>query len=326
MRGANYTWQLSSGVGDWSNTGDWGGAAPGPNDYAYISTGGTVAITQLGESCGSLAFNAGTITMTGGGLSTTNWEDIGLNFGYGNVIFTQSGGTNSVYDFVLGAFSGSVGTYNLTGGLLLCQNNDNVGDDGSGTFTQSGGTRSSSVGFEVGYYSPGTYTLSGNGLVTTPEEEIGIFSSGSFSQSGGNNLLSTALVVGNAPGGTGAYNLSGGSLSAPLEIVGDYGVGTFTQSGGTNSVTNLYISYRASGSGYYLLNSGGLLQSVGGGTLQIVDGGFQINGGTLNCGGLAAISSGTGALVDISSGTIVNTGATSLAIGAGFPFDRSSRI
>ena len=76
----------------------------------------------------------------------------------------------------------------------------------------------------------------------------------------------------------------------------------FQQTGGTN--TAAYVNL---GGGCYVL-SGGLLE---------LSAGLQLAGGTLNCGGGAAtIQAGSGTIVDLSSGSVVNTASTSLSLGA----------
>ena len=49
------------------------------------------------------------------------------------------------------------------------------------------------------------------------------------------------LYLGNAPGASGTYSLSGGSLSAAKEILGYSGSGSFTQSGGTHAVGGILV-------------------------------------------------------------------------------------
>ena len=75
-------------------------------------------------------------------------------------------------------------------------------------------------------------------------ETVGESGAGYFSQSGGTCTIGTVLSIGNSPGGSGSYSLSGSGLlsGALFEWVGYGGAGTFTQSGGTNAVISLILS------------------------------------------------------------------------------------
>ena len=54
--------------------------------------------------------------------------------------------------------------------------------------------------------------------------------------------MTDTLVLGDSSGGSGTYNLSGGSLTVgDNETIGNNGSGAFTQSGGTNTVTGSLI-------------------------------------------------------------------------------------
>ena len=100
----------------------------------------------------------------------------------------------------LGCNPGSTGTYNFTGGYL--SGNVIVGESGTGTFLQSGGTqcilRVTLTPLQVGgnYFGTrcgsGTYVLSDTGMLScTGGEMVGVGGgSGTFTQSGGtNNIL-----------------------------------------------------------------------------------------------------------------------------------------
>ena len=284
-----------------------------------------------------------------------NWEYVGFS---GSGVFTQSGGTNnSIVVLALGYRIGSSGTYNLSGGQVLVDE-EWVGSQGSGTFTQSGGTNTllgyQGNGDPLQVNNGGTYSLTG-GFLSSPTEGIGWFSEGNFTQTGGINAVTNALDVGGyyyngsaTGGGPGTYSLSGrGHLSAPTEIVGYTGQGTFTQTGGTNTVSGtLYLSWLPGGSGTYNLDGGqlvvwGISQGTGnavfnfnGGTLQASDsfatnlpmamgtsgGGatFDTNGFAVTLGGSL---SGPGSLTKVDSGTLVlaaaNTYSGNTLIGGG---------
>ena len=186
--------------------------------------------------------------------------------------------------------SGS-GTYNLGGGALLFLSSslaEFIGERGSGSFTQSGGTHSAGGYLYLGDFSgaSGTYSLSGGSLFCGSELVIGNSGAGNFTQSGGTSSAASTLIVGElgtgvfAPlgrsqyrvrqlylgdlsGSSGTYNLSGSGLlsvsSSAYEYIGHSGSGIFTQSGGTNLAgDNLYLGYTPSGSGTYNLSGGSL--------------------------------------------------------------------
>jgi hypothetical protein len=97
---AQVYWSKSS--GDWSGASNWiGNLVPTSTATAYINNGGTAGITQLGETCGTLSLGSsagsGTVQMTGGSLYVAANEYVG-NTGTGS--FTQSGGTNSIFDYL----------------------------------------------------------------------------------------------------------------------------------------------------------------------------------------------------------------------------------
>ena len=157
------------------------------------------------------------------------------------------------------------------GGATLNQTTDNltslverVGDNATGTFVITAGTNSADL-ISVGRGSSGT---------------------GTFTQSGGVvNLTTTGtvgqLIVGDASGSTGAYNLQGGSLLALDVFVGlsgsNGGGRTFTQSGGTATITNS-------------LSLGGTT----GGTTPYTAGSYALSSGTLNSANVFVGLSGAG--------------------------------
>ena len=242
----------------------------------------------------------------------------------------------------------------MTGGSLAALT-QYVGYNGSGGFTQSGGTNAASgplyVGCNAG--SAGAYNQTG-GLLSAPSEYVGYYGTGTFTQSGGTNALAGGgLSVGIYGGGNGTYTLSGnGQLSAANEYLGNAasGTGGFVQSGGTNTVsTVLYLGYGSGSTGTYSLSGTGQLSAVteyigfnsaasasfqqSGGTnaasyLTIGSGGqYQLSGGTLDVsgglvdqgvfsGGLSPATLVANGIVNLTTGTWTNLADLSVDMGA----------
>jgi autotransporter-associated beta strand protein len=336
------TWTAPA-SGDWSAPSNWSLAVPGPGDNAFILNGGTADITTAldtlpGATCGNLILgdtgsaNSGTIQMTGGSLSATYNENVG-NWGTGT--FNQSGGVNSLvnfgYSLNLANSAGFSGNYILGGMGLLSAPNESVGNYGTGTFNQSGGSNNVNGTLYLGYYSgsSGSYGLSNSGALSVTNAYVGNSGTGTFNQSGGTNSISTSLILGNGPGSSGSYSLSAGSLSAENESVGSFGPGTFSQTGGTNSVTNSLNLGSPTSNGTYNLSGPALLSALGevvgnsgfgtfnqsGGTNTVTGTGtspFLLSGGTYN------LTAGVLVLPGIQGAGTFNLGGGTLLAGAAF--------
>ncbi len=147
-----------------------------------------------------------------------------------------------------------------------------IGNYGSGTFAQNGGTNSTqSLVLANSPGSSGSYSLGGSGRLLAPTEYVGYAATGMFTQSGGSKTMTGFLILGNNPSSSGTYTLtSSGSLrrsSAPWEYVGLSGSGSFIQSAGTNTATSaLYVGNASNASGTYTLYAGqlnGSTESIG---------------------------------------------------------------
>ena len=274
----------------------------------FTQSGGTNSIST-GLYVGYEPGSSGTYNLSGSGLLSAGWyEQVGL---YGAGTFTQSGGTNNISsELYLSYFPGSSGTYNLYGSGLLSTGGVSVGEYATGNFTQSGGTNTISTFLALGEYAGGngTYSLSGGQLSITGTfvdagERIGCSGSGNFTQSGGTNSTGS-LALAYSSGSSGTYSLSGsGLLSATNEYIGYYSAARalFQQTGGMNSVT------------YLSIDSGGRYQ-LSGGTLQI-NGGLTDSGIFDGGNSSAVLSSGSSCILDFSTGSVQNTGATVVSMG-----------
>jgi len=263
-------------------------------------TGGTLATAgsvKVGNS------STGAYTQSAGSLSATS-EWIGLS---GSGTFTQSGGTNTVSSVLsVGDFSGSHGTYNLSGTGSLTVSVERIGSAGTGTFTQSGGTHTVNSDLVLGIYSGsnGSYTLS-SGSLSSVSERFGSSGTGAFTQSGGTHTVDNNLTLGEYGGSNGTYTQSGGTLTVNGNIVNGSGSSTFNLHGGTLNVAGSlgldYFNIGTSGPGCYTQSSG--THTVG--TLTINNGSYTLAGGSLT------VSTGldNGGVFQLAGGTLTGGGA-----------------
>ena len=255
---------------------------------SFTQTGGTHSVASLVIGGVNQNENGGTgsYALSGNGvLSVTGNESIGQGLSAVGS-FTQTGGTHSVANLVIGDIdedgNGGTGSYALSGsGFLSVPGSESIGQ-GLGTvgsFTQTGGVHSV-VNLLIGAVNQnenggnGFYALSGSGLLSVPGNESigqGLGAVGSFTQTGGTHSVAS-LIIGDVDefgnGGNGSYALSGsGLLSVPgNESIGQGGfpgntaLGSFTQTGGTHSVASLVIGgvneFGNGGNGSYALGGG----------------------------------------------------------------------
>jgi fibronectin-binding autotransporter adhesin len=229
--------------------------------------------------------------------------------------------------------SAASGTVQMTGGNLSASN-ENVGDTGTGTFTQFGGANSIGSTLYLGANAggSGTYNLSGNGMVSMGFAVVGNSGVGTFMQSGGATSIGTELFIGENAGSSGVYNLSGnGFVSAGYAIVGNSGVGTLTQSGGTDNISTTFsVGYGTGGSGTYNLSGNGYVSAEGENVGLSGTGTFTQSGGTnsdnisynlnlganagstgsYNLGGNGVVLAGTEVLGYSGTGTFTQSGGT----------------
>ena len=184
----------------------------------------------------------------------------------GTVTISQSGEMcNTLY---LGSGSTDVGSIQMILGGFT-DSNAYIGDFGTGSFTQAGGTHSVSNELIIGQNSAAnsSYILSNGSLAVSGGEYIGNSGTGSFTQYGGTQSISNSgLTLGQGTAGSGSYNMSNGSLAVSGgEYIGVSGTGSFTQYGGTQSISNsgLTLGQGTAGSGSYNMSNGSLAVSGG---------------------------------------------------------------
>jgi len=144
---------------------------------------------------------------------------------------------------------------------------------------------------------PGQIDVSAGSLSANTAFIVGSGAASIINHTGGSVTvgdLSTVgdLRVGVSAGGSGTYNISGGTLSALQLIVGlSSGVGTVNQSGGTVISPFPFIGHASSGVGVYNLSGGTLISSSG-----EMDVGRFANG-TLNQTGGSLTATGAGLII-----------------------------
>ena len=226
----------------------------------------------------------------------------------------------------MAASAGGSGSYSLSSTGSLSAANEYIGNYGSGTFTQSGGTNTVTGNLYVGNASgsSGTYNLSG-GSLSAYVEAIGVYGSGSFTQSGGTHTVDDGTGNGElwmgAQGGSGAYSLSGGSLAVNgAEYLGtDGGIGTFTQSGGTHTVSGFLFLGTYGGTGIYSLSGGSLAVS---GFEYLANGTFTQTGGS-HTAQLIILGAGSTGTYNLSGGSLQASGGESIGDGGLGIFNQS---
>ena len=235
-----------------NGTGEFIQAAP---LNSYNSTG----YLGVGEN----STGVGTYTMQGGWLFAGN-EIIGNN---GTGTFTHWGGLNDVTgNLTIGDFAGS-GSYAMNGMFSgnpeLRATNEFVGNSGTGSFEQFGGTNTVAGNLSIGHNTgSGSYVLDGWGTLNAAAIKAGESGTGTFTQHSG-SVTASSLVIGKNAGSSGTYNMNMGNLTAANITVGHDGDGVFNQTDGMNMYFDGGTLNVGSGSGSGTYNmSGGMLATT----------------------------------------------------------------
>src|SRR5204863_9404294 len=158
----------------------------------------------------------------------------------------------------------AAGTYNLAAGHLTSNAGESIGEHGSGTFLQTGGSNVTIGTAVVGNTAAATgfYSLSG-GSVTFGSITVGNFGSGTYFQDGGTSLINGMMSVAAGSASIGAYSMSAGSLNVYGESdIGLGGAATFSQTGGIHTVgrdfspSPFVLGANSTETGYYSLSAG----------------------------------------------------------------------
>lgn len=262
---------------DWNTAGNWTGGVPS-GAIADVNNGGTATISSAAPNItririGVGGVQSGTVNIGAALTATENaGTDIGLSgTGILNINsganFQMTGGTAARYRF--GVNAGAVGTGNHTGGSVSTTATIFIGVSGTGHYSLSGGSLSTTQNFTLASAADG---------------------SGDFTQSGGTVTVGSVGAGGSAfigQNGAGTFNLSGGTFTASsvAVAVGGTASGNLTQTGGTMDLLN-GVNTGASWTKTLSVNNNGSY-SISHGSL--LAGNFAVGNSTV-VGGAAAIS------------------------------------
>jgi len=255
----------------------------------FVLTAGRAAIDQMngtvtasvspGVILGYGAGSSGTYTL-GSGTLNSNVGSVYVGFN-GTGTFNQNAGTVTITNNFLDVGRFTTGNYNLSGGSLTVRE-EYIADDGTGHFTQTGGTNTvtGATGLIIGYSttSNGSYAISG----------------GSLNVTGGDLLVCRS--------GTGTFNVSNGATVTSLSGT----LGLNADSAGTATVTGANSKWTTTGA-LTVGSSGGAVLSIQNQGTVYVGTGLSINsastvnlsGGTLRFNTISGI-----ARLNYTSGTI----------------------
>ena len=301
-------------------TGFFGMATDAGSSATFNLSDGTFASTgelQVGVSA------AGTLNQTGGTLNSSSYLVVGRNSGSVGVFSLSGGKVNGATTggfTVIGSFGGSNGTLNVSGSAELNSPLQmRIGEEGTGTLNQTGGT-----------VSVGGVTYVGWGKDNTSTQN------GTFTVSGGTFTSEGDLELGRAGGSTAQANVTvdGGTLNVGTNtkrwlIVSRYDTvnSTLTVSSGTlnlNANTDLRMKVGNNGGGTNIINlNGGSITSYsdnhatanGAGVVDLMNSGtadttntFNLNGGTLAIRAVITNNDTGTATFNFNGGTLKATG------------------
>lgn len=234
---------------------------------------GTAPLRAAGCTWGVPSGDWSVASNWGGAVPSTTSNGYVINGGTASITSSDAV-CNSLY---LGdPNSTNTGTIQMSGGSLSVSSHEYLGNKGTGTFLQSGGTNNlgSNGCLYLGFTSSGgSYNLSGSGVLNADVEYVGNVGTSTFNQSSGTNIVKAGFTL----GGAGTYNLTGGALLVP----GILGSGTFNLGGGTLVANNGF----STGQAITLTGSGGNGNINTGGYAVTLSGYLTGPGGLNNIGG-----------------------------------------
>ena len=328
----------------WMFVGNGGGSGT----FNVNSGGSYTTDNDVRFGAGSININGGTFTAArivgnGGASGQINVS------GAGSLTTTSAGtanGSPDLQNLAVSSFTGSISaarnanfrngaTSDMSAGSISTAGEIRIGNSGSHSFTQSGGSISAGAWMVVGIGAGGngTFNMTG-GSVAASTVNAGAFTTigagggtGVVNQSGGTWTDTNKTMVGENAGGTGTFNLNGGTLATGRVETGA-GTGNLNLNGGvlkalrneTNFISaNTTVNVQSGGAkidtnGYNVttganLIGSGSLEKQGSGTLTLSGNGNSVGNISVTAGTLYV----TGALA--SSGTITVSGSGSIGSG-----------
>ena len=279
--------------------------------------GGDLYIARNSDSIGSYEFVAGTLNV-GGNIEGDSGDSTLIVDGDGGTLSVA--GDISVKTLAFGYHAGSNGTYALEGIKNLSAETEHIGYDGTGSFTQNGGTHtvSNTLTVATNEYSSGTYDLQG-GLLTVGTLQLN--SGGTLAVTGGDfdygNLNQNGGTINGVLQNQSTFNCSAGVFNGFLVNHGAVNFNAyFTASDGLENYSSVTVNFPQT----ITLNGSGLTNY---GTVTLTDGtlggtgttnafGAQLNGrGTINTDMINNGTMTTTGLLTV-TGTTVNLGQISI--------------
>jgi hypothetical protein len=247
---------LNVGVGQGVGRYELGGESLLSTGITYLGQNGSFEQTLGQHDTGYLNVYGGLYDLRGGDINVAG--NMGVGHALGSAEFRQTGGSVRVNDPEFGLYVGgegdTTGTYGLEGGTLDVAANVRIGTNGTGSFTQSGGTHTVGIAIDGLTVEPGTlilgeqagssgrYDLTGGVLdLNSGDLIVGNSGAGEFFQdnsTGQSTVGAGTVTIGANGGGTGTYKMEdtgadrGLGLFAENLVVGRDGVGTFNLIGG----------------------------------------------------------------------------------------------
>ena len=258
-----------------------------------ISNGGTLTVGSLSAIIGNVG--DGVLSNIGGSFTGTNIV-VG-NFSGSHGTINMSGGTiGTDGTLTLGSGAGSSGALWISGGDLQLDlsvaSRINIGGAGSGALILSNGTMEALqvlLGFSPG--SSGTLTVAGGTYTSGSTMTIGYTSTGAVWVTGGvlaetNPFRTAGIFTGDGPG---LITVSNGLFMADELYLGTFdplGRGTLTAAGGTTLITTNLVLGQANcggGNGTVVVAGGGVFvtNAAGSAVLEVREGTLEIDSGTL---------------------------------------------
>lgn len=292
----------------YSTAGSSSGTLSLSSGVVFNHTSGTHALNS-----GMTVSGAGVYQVNGGTLTNTGTVSVSnLTFASGTV----SGATSSDVLTITGTLNWTGGTLstgqvtiNLGGALNFSGNNAktlNRNIVNSGTITWSGsGDINGNAANSINNQSGGIFDIQNDQTLTIGS----LTNAGTFRKTSGSGVTTVSAIMANS----GTVSFQTGSLSIS---------GSFNSSGGSSNISagtvNVAYTTAGSSSGTLTLASGVLLNHNSGthnlasGMSVAGAGAYQVNGGTLNNTGTAAVS-----LLNLSSGTVSGTSGSDVLVVAG---------